>query len=225
MLLGRQAVLRLRPGQRADLPAVGRRHGAADGRAAHAGRDLQALDRRRGRHAPTVFFGAPTGFAGMLASPQLPARAAVSLRMCSSAGEALPARPGQRFKAHFGCDIIDGIGSTEMLHIFLSNRPGRHALRHHRQAGAGLRDRAARRGRPARARRRGGRPLHPRAERRADVLGQPREDARHLPGRLDQERRQVHARRRRLLHLRGPQRRHAEGQRHLRLARSRSRPR
>ena len=75
-------------------------------------------------HQPTVFFGAPTGFAGMLSSPALPARADVSLRMCSSAGEALPAEIGQRFKQHFGCDIIDGIGSTEMLHIYLSNRPG-----------------------------------------------------------------------------------------------------
>jgi benzoate-CoA ligase len=73
---------------------------------------------------PTVFFGAPTGFAGMLASPALPARDAVALRMASSAGEALPAEIGQRFKAHFGIDIVDGIGSTEMLHIFISNRPG-----------------------------------------------------------------------------------------------------
>lgn len=73
---------------------------------------------------PSVFFGAPTGFAGMLASPNLPRRDEVALRMCSSAGEALPAEIGQRFKGHFGCDIIDGIGSTEMLHIFLSNRPG-----------------------------------------------------------------------------------------------------
>ena len=72
---------------------------------------------------PTVFFGAPTGFAGMLASPRLPQRQAVALRMCSSAGEALPADIANRFKAHFGVDIIDGIGSTEMLHVFLSNRP------------------------------------------------------------------------------------------------------
>jgi benzoate-CoA ligase len=77
-----------------------------------------------GEHKPTVFFGAPTGFAGMLASPALPARDAVSLRMCSSAGEALPGEIAQRFKQHFGCEIIDGIGSTEMLHIFISNRPG-----------------------------------------------------------------------------------------------------
>jgi benzoate-CoA ligase len=73
---------------------------------------------------PTIFFGAPTGYAGMLASPDLPARSEVSLRLCSSAGEALPAELGERFTAHFGCEIIDGIGSTEMLHIFLSNRPG-----------------------------------------------------------------------------------------------------
>jgi benzoate-CoA ligase len=73
---------------------------------------------------PTVFFGAPTGFAGMLASPALPARGAVALRMCSSAGEALPSEIGQRFERHFGCAIVDGIGSTEMLHVFLSNRPG-----------------------------------------------------------------------------------------------------
>ncbi|MGO4395064.1 benzoate-CoA ligase family protein [Variovorax sp. M-6] len=77
-----------------------------------------------GAHKPTVFFGAPTGFAGMLASPRLPAREAVALRMCSSAGEALPGEIAQRFHQHFGCEIVDGIGSTEMLHIFISNRPG-----------------------------------------------------------------------------------------------------
>ena len=74
---------------------------------------------------PTVFYGAPTGFAGMLAHPNLPQREAVALRLVSSAGEALPAELGERFKAHFGVDIVDGIGSTEMLHIFLSNLPGR----------------------------------------------------------------------------------------------------
>ena len=73
---------------------------------------------------PTIFFGAPTGFAGMLAAPGLPGKTEVALRLASSAGEALPAELGQRFKAHFGIDIIDGIGSTEMLHIFLSNQPG-----------------------------------------------------------------------------------------------------
>jgi benzoate-CoA ligase len=74
---------------------------------------------------PTVFYGAPTGFAGILASNRLPAREDVALRLVSSAGEALPAEIGERFKRHFGVDIVDGIGSTEMLHIFLSNRPDR----------------------------------------------------------------------------------------------------
>ncbi len=79
------------------------------------------LDGRR----PTVFFGAPTGFAGMLAHPALPRREDVAMRLVSSAGEALPAELGERFKSHFGVDIVDGIGSTEMLHIFISNRPER----------------------------------------------------------------------------------------------------
>ncbi len=74
---------------------------------------------------PTIFFGAPTGFAGMLAAPDLPARERVGLRMASSAGEALPAELGERFTRHFGVEIIDGIGSTEMLHIYLSNLPGK----------------------------------------------------------------------------------------------------
>ncbi len=83
-----------------------------------------AVFKRWTGHKPTMFFGAPTGYAGMLASPNLPAKGAVALRLCSSAGEALPRELGERFTAHYGCEVIDGIGSTEMLHIFLSNRPG-----------------------------------------------------------------------------------------------------
>lgn len=60
----------------------------------------------------------------MLASPDLPGKDQVALRLCSSAGEALPADIGERWTARFGCEIIDGIGSTEMLHVFLSNAPG-----------------------------------------------------------------------------------------------------
>ncbi len=84
----------------------------------------QAVFKRLMDHQPTVFYGAPTGYGGMLASPDLPAKSQVALRMCSSAGEALPRDIGERWTAQFGCEIIDGIGSTEMLHIFLSNRPG-----------------------------------------------------------------------------------------------------
>lgn len=73
------------------------------------------------RHQPTVFFGVPTLYALMLASPALPARSALRLRRCTSAGEALPKDVGERFTAHYGAPILDGIGSTEMLHIYLSN--------------------------------------------------------------------------------------------------------
>ena len=84
----------------------------------------QATFKRLVAHQPTVFYGAPTGYGGMLAQPDLPAKSAVALRLCSSAGEALPRDIAERWSQHFGCDIIDGIGSTEMLHVFLSNRPG-----------------------------------------------------------------------------------------------------
>jgi benzoate-CoA ligase len=76
------------------------------------------------RHRPTIFYGVPTLYAGMLAHPALPKRSALALRVCTSAGEALPADIGKRFNEHFGVEILDGIGSTEMLHIFISNRPG-----------------------------------------------------------------------------------------------------
>jgi benzoate-CoA ligase len=88
----------------------------------------EAVFKRLTERQPTVFFGVPTLYAGMLASPSLPPRDAVRLRRCASAGEALPREIGERFDAHFGCPILDGIGSTEMLHIFLSNAPG--ALRY-----------------------------------------------------------------------------------------------
>ena len=73
---------------------------------------------------PTVFYGVPTLYAAMLADPAGPKRDALNLRVCTSAGEALPAEIGKRWTESYGTEILDGIGSTEMLHIFLSNRPG-----------------------------------------------------------------------------------------------------
>lgn len=72
---------------------------------------------------PTLFFGVPTFFAGLLAS-DLPDEAFSSVRLAASAGEPMPASLQARFTERFGVEIIDGIGSTEALHIFLSNRPG-----------------------------------------------------------------------------------------------------
>lgn len=77
------------------------------------------------KHEPTIFCGVPTLFASILADRELAAAPGSSrLRASISAGEALPAHVGERWKARFGSDILDGIGSTEMLHIFLSNRHG-----------------------------------------------------------------------------------------------------
>ena len=75
------------------------------------------------RARPTIFCGVPTLFAAMLAA--MDALAGFDrLRLCTSAGEALPADIGARWTARTRVDIIDGVGSTEMLHIFLSNAPG-----------------------------------------------------------------------------------------------------
>jgi 4-hydroxybenzoate-CoA ligase len=75
-------------------------------------------------HNPTLFAGVPTLYAGLLANPYIAPNAGSSrLRRCISAGEALPADIGSRWKSVVGVDILDGIGSTEMLHIFVSNRP------------------------------------------------------------------------------------------------------
>jgi benzoate-CoA ligase len=83
-----------------------------------------AVFRRLTERRPTVFFGVPTLYAAMLAAPDLPAREAVALRRCVSAGEPLPREVGERFAGRFDCEVLDGIGSTEMLHIFVSNHPG-----------------------------------------------------------------------------------------------------
>ena len=76
-------------------------------------------------HQPTIFGGVPTLFASLLADPAL-ARHTTSerLRISTSAGEALPRHIGERWRDRMASDILDGIGSTEMLHIFLSNQPG-----------------------------------------------------------------------------------------------------
>jgi 4-hydroxybenzoate-CoA ligase len=73
-------------------------------------------------HQPTLFAGVPTLYAAMLANPRIgPGAGSQRLRRCISAGEALPADIGRRWSDMVGVDILDGIGSTEMLHIFVSN--------------------------------------------------------------------------------------------------------
>jgi 4-hydroxybenzoate-CoA ligase len=75
-------------------------------------------------HNPSIFFGVPTLYAAMLADLGSSLESGFdNLRLCISAGEALPKDVGLSWKARVGADILDGIGSTEMLHVFLSNRP------------------------------------------------------------------------------------------------------
>ncbi len=77
------------------------------------------------KHQPTIFYGVPTLFAAMLHDTACAERkGSPRLRICASAGEALPEHIGSQFAKRFGADILDGVGSTEMLHIFLSNAPG-----------------------------------------------------------------------------------------------------
>jgi 4-hydroxybenzoate-CoA ligase len=77
------------------------------------------------RYNPSIFFGVPTLFAAMLNDEaQKSASGGARLRVCTSAGEALPESVGNHWRSRFGVDILDGVGSTELLHIFLSNAPG-----------------------------------------------------------------------------------------------------
>lgn len=77
------------------------------------------------KYHPSIFFGVPTLFAAMLNDEATKAQSGgARLRVCTSAGEALPESVGNTWRARFGVDILDGVGSTELLHIFLSNAPG-----------------------------------------------------------------------------------------------------
>jgi benzoate-CoA ligase family protein len=90
---------------------------AARATPAHVARTLRT-------HQPTIFCGVPTLFASLLADPDVQSNGlSPALRISVSAGEALPRHLGEAWRARFGSDILDGIGSTELLHIFLSNRP------------------------------------------------------------------------------------------------------
>jgi benzoate-CoA ligase len=83
-----------------------------------------AVFKRLVEKRPSIFYGVPTLYAALLASPAFPDKSKLNLRICTSAGEALPENLGKRWTERTGVEILDGIGSTEMLHIFISNRPG-----------------------------------------------------------------------------------------------------
>ena len=77
------------------------------------------------RYQPTVFYSVPTSYAALLHLAEKTGRESLGkVRMCVSAGEPLPKPLFENWRARFGVDILDGIGSTEILHIFISNSPG-----------------------------------------------------------------------------------------------------
>ena len=114
----------------------------------------QAVCRILREYRPTIFYGVPTLYSALLSSPDCPNARSSTLRRCTSAGEALPPEVGRRWRECTGVDILDGLGSTEMLHIFLSNRPGEVRYGTTGKAGAGLSSPAGRRRRQIRAERR-----------------------------------------------------------------------
>ncbi len=212
LLFGRQAVLRLWSRQCDDLSDVGRRHHRAAGRSADAGWRCRAASQASGdgvlRRADLL--------CRLPGEPKIcrPARRRNSAAACRPAKRCLP-MSASAGATKYGCDILDGIGSTEMLHIFLSNAPGAtkygttgkpvpgYELKliddHGQQVAAGEM----------------GELHHPRADLGDHVLEQPRAVAPRLHGRMDALGRQVSAGRGWLLRLLRPQRRHAEGLRPL----------
>ncbi len=75
-------------------------------------------------YQPTMFYAVPTLYAAILADPDCTLeRSSNRLRLCFSAGEPLPAHVGEAWKARFGLDIVNGVGSTEMGHLFITNLP------------------------------------------------------------------------------------------------------
>jgi benzoate-CoA ligase family protein len=77
------------------------------------------------RHRPSILVQVPTMMAAMMAHPDAPRQDLSSLRLCTSAGEALPRELYERWRETFGVEVLDGIGSSEAYHIYISNRPGR----------------------------------------------------------------------------------------------------
>ena len=147
------------------------------------------------RYRPTLFFSVPTHYA-MLLAHTAPEREfdLSSIRAAVSAGEALPPPLFERFRNRFGIEILDGIGSTEVLHIFISNQPGRVRPGSSGVAGARVRGARRRRARSIRADRRVGRPDRARRFDLCLLLEPSRADEGHDQRPLDSHRRQVPAR-------------------------------
>jgi benzoate-CoA ligase family protein len=85
---------------------------------------VEGLFERIRRHRPTLLINVPTMINRMVSHPDARAQDLSSVRVCTSAGEALPAELHRRWMDTFGVELLDGLGTAEMWHIFISNRPG-----------------------------------------------------------------------------------------------------
>ena len=151
----------------------------------------EAVFKRLVEHRPTVFYGVPTLYAACWPRPTCRRATQVALRMCASAGEALPREIGERFTRALRLPTSSTASARPRCCTSSCPTARRRALRHHRQAGARLRGRAARRdGRPVADGEIGD--LYIRGPSAALMYWGNREKTpRDVPGRLDQERRQV----------------------------------
>ena len=170
------------------------------------------------KYPVTVFFAVPTFYAAFLASNSAPTREEVKIRRCISAGEALPEQIAKSWQERYGVDISDGLGTTEMLHIYLTNRPGATKYGTTGKPVPGYDIKLIGEDGEEVAQGEMGELYCARADQRHHVLEQPRQVALDLPGRMDPFRRQIYRGRGRLLRLLRPRRRHAEGVGHLCLA-------
>ncbi len=170
------------------------------------------------RFRPTLYFGVPTLYAAYLAHFAQEKPDLSSVRQCVSAGEALPAEILRRWRDETGISILDGIGSTEALHIFISNRADDIRPGSSGRLVPGYRARIVERAWHRRRRRRERAPDHFRRLDGALLLEQSGAHRDHHGRRLARHRRHLSPRRPGIFLLLRPQRRHAEGRRHLVLA-------
>ena len=165
------------------------------------------------RHRPTVLFGLPTLYVALAAHPGSERRDLSSLRLCVSAAETLSSELFDEWRRRYGLAIVEGLGSTEVLHIYLSNTPELQKPGLERPTRAGLRAASHRSRGPRRCAGRIRRTLGARPLAGAVLLEPSRQDRGDDARRLDLHRRPLPPRRRRLPLLRGPRRRPREGQR------------
>ena len=214
--LGAATRLRLRPGEQPALPPAWLAAPSCCPEKPTPEQFFELIE----RHRPTVLTAVPTALNAMLNAAGHGGVDFSSLRVAVSAGEALPAELYRRWKARTGVEILDGIGSAEMFHIFITSRFGRRAARLAWARvvdgyEAKLCDDDGARG----SARRGGHAVGARRLDGAGVLAAARASRSDLPRRLVRLGRQVPAGRRRLLLLLRPRRRHAQGRRPVALAR------